>query len=67
MPSQHLDDYLYRRAEVELRMAENAAGPAAVKAHYELAQLYLDRIRDESAGREWVRAENYIGRAVGGR
>jgi hypothetical protein len=67
MPSQRLDDYLYRRAEMELRMAQNAASPAAVKAHYELAQLYLDRVRDEGVGRERVRAEMVIGRSVGGR
>jgi hypothetical protein len=67
MPSQRLDDYLYRRAEMELRMAQNAASPAAVKAHYELAHLYLDRMHDESAGRDQVRAEMVIGRSVGAR
>lgn len=43
------DDYLYRRAETELGMAEKAASPAAVKVHYELANLYLARL-DADAG-----------------
>jgi hypothetical protein len=46
----HSDDYLYRRAETELKMAEKAVSPAAVKAHYELAHLYLERLRGQGAG-----------------
>jgi hypothetical protein len=38
------DDYYYRRAEAELNMAQAATAPAAVKAHYELANLYLERL-----------------------
>jgi len=37
------DPYFYRRAETELRMAQDATDPAASKVHYELANLYLDR------------------------
>lgn len=36
--------YYYRRAEAELEMAQAATIPAAVKAHYELANLYLERL-----------------------
>ena len=35
--------YLYQRAEAELRMARAAASDVAAKAHYELANRYLDR------------------------
>ena len=37
------DIYFYQRAETELKMAQSATDPAAVKAHYELANMYLDR------------------------
>jgi hypothetical protein len=37
-------DYFYHRAEEELEQAQNAAHPAAVKAHYTLAGFYLDRV-----------------------
>lgn len=37
-------DYYYRRAENELRLAQEANHPAAVKAHYVLAGFYLDRV-----------------------
>ncbi len=37
-------DYFQRRAEAELRLAQAATHPAAVRAHYLLAGLYLDRI-----------------------
>ncbi len=36
-------NYLYERAEAELQMAQKAVSPEAVKAHYTLANLYLDR------------------------
>jgi hypothetical protein len=36
-------NYLYQRAEQELEMAARANAPEAVKAHYTLANLYLDR------------------------
>ncbi|QNE33014.1 hypothetical protein F1C10_14535 [Sphingomonas sp. NBWT7] len=35
--------YFYRRAEAELKMAQAARDPAAVRAHYTLAGHYLDR------------------------
>lgn len=38
-----VDPYFYRRAEAELARAEAAEHPAVVKAHYQLAGLYLDR------------------------
>lgn len=50
------DAYLRRRVEAELRMAENATCAAAVKAHHELANLYLERLgdsgRQQAAGLE---------------
>ncbi len=36
-------DYSLRRAEAELKMAEDAGSIEAVNAHYALAGLYLDR------------------------
>jgi hypothetical protein len=37
-------DYFEGRAEAELEMAVKATDPAAAKAHYLLAAMYLDRI-----------------------
>lgn len=37
-------DYLEKRAEAELDLAQTATHPAAVKAHYLLAGYYLDRL-----------------------
>lgn len=48
--------YLYARAEVELDMAQRAAHPAAVSAHYQLANAYLDRIHGTAMGREPMQA-----------
>jgi hypothetical protein len=45
------DGYFYRRAETELAMAQRAASPAASKAHYELANRYLDRFYNPAAPR----------------
>ncbi len=36
------DAYLYRRAEAELAMAQKSENAPAVKAHYELAERYLE-------------------------
>jgi hypothetical protein len=36
--------YFYERAEAELKLAQRATDPAAVKAHYQLAGYYLDRV-----------------------
>ena len=38
------DNYYYRRAEQELQMAQRAVNPSAVRAHYELANHYLERL-----------------------
>lgn len=38
------DAYLEDRAETELALAQQAAHPAAVRAHFLLAGLYLDRL-----------------------
>lgn len=35
--------YLFKRAEAELKMAQNSREPTAAKAHYILAGHYLDR------------------------
>jgi hypothetical protein len=37
-------EYLKSRAEAELELAQSARHPEAVKAHYQLAGLYLDRV-----------------------
>ena len=37
-------DYLERRAEDELDLAQHASHPAAVRAHYQLLGYYLDRL-----------------------
>ncbi|MDB5694782.1 MAG: hypothetical protein JWN21_325 [Sphingomonas bacterium] len=42
--SNETEDYYYRRAEAELKMAQAATVPAAVKAHYELANRYLEQL-----------------------
>lgn len=49
-------DYLYTRAEAELDMAQRATHPAAVSAHYHLANAYLDRIYGKPASDEETRA-----------
>lgn len=40
-------EYLYRRAEQELAHAQRAEHPAVVRAHYALANLYLDQLYDQ--------------------
>lgn len=37
-------EYLERRAEDELELAQHASHPAAVRAHYQLLGHYLDRL-----------------------
>ena len=37
-------EYFEKRAEAELSLAQAAAHPAAVRAHYLMAGLYLDRL-----------------------
>jgi hypothetical protein len=37
-------DYFQKRAEVQIELAQRAENPSAVKAHYQLASAYLDRI-----------------------
>ena len=37
-------EYLERRAEAEIALAQRAGDARAVQAHYELASAYLDRI-----------------------
>lgn len=43
--------YFYRRAEAELEMAQIADHPAAVKAHYLLANHYLDSLHEAGSRR----------------
>jgi hypothetical protein len=40
--------YLESRAEAEIALAQRAAHARAVKAHYELASAYLDRIHGDA-------------------
>ena len=41
-------DYYQRRAEAEIALAQEARHQAVVRAHYELASAYLDRIHGET-------------------
>jgi hypothetical protein len=41
-------DYLERRAEDELRLAQQSKHQRVVQAHYELASAYLDRLHGET-------------------
>ncbi len=36
-------EYFFKRAEAELKMAQTSRNPSAVRAHYTLAGHYLDR------------------------
>lgn len=42
-------DYLARRAEQEVYLAEQSTHPAAVSAHYRLSTAYLDRLHPPAA------------------
>lgn len=44
--------YLERRAEVQLDLAQRARSAPAVKAHYELATAYLERIHGDPSAAE---------------
>lgn len=54
------DDYFYRRAETELSMAEKATSPAVVRAHYELANLYLERLTTGDEHGEQIAPESIV-------
>ncbi|QNE32015.1 hypothetical protein F1C10_08735 [Sphingomonas sp. NBWT7] len=41
-------DYFYRRAELELEMAQRTEHPEAVKAHYTIASYYLDKVYSDA-------------------
>ena len=45
-------EYYEWRAEQEIELAQRAAHVGAVRAHYELASAYLDRIYGEAAAPE---------------
>jgi hypothetical protein len=45
----HEMSYLEQRAESQLELARRATHPAAVRAHYQLAEMYLDKLYGESA------------------
>jgi len=48
MTSPEIDeDYFYQRAETELELAQKATHPAAVRAHYIIANHYLDRVYNQ--------------------
>ena len=51
MPAEEVD-YLQRRAEAEIELAQRATHSSAVRAHYELANAYLDRIHAEGCERQ---------------
>ncbi|WP_442680933.1 hypothetical protein ACSBM8_07060 [Sphingomonas sp. ASY06-1R] len=41
-------EYFEKRAEAELELAQSATHPGVVKAHYQLAGLYLDIVHGEA-------------------
>lgn len=41
--SRHDPDYYERRAEEQLELAQSSVIPSAVKAHYDLANFYLEK------------------------
>ena len=43
-------DYYERRAEAELELAQSSLIPSAVKAHYDLANFYLEKREAAEAG-----------------
>ena len=45
--SREEQEYFERRAEAELALAQSAEHSRAVRAHYELASAYLDRIHGD--------------------
>jgi predicted adenine nucleotide alpha hydrolase (AANH) superfamily ATPase len=45
-------DYYQRRAEAEIELAQQANHVRVVRAHYELASAYLDRIHGNAAASE---------------
>lgn len=45
--SQNELDYYERRAEAEIALAQKAEHEAVVRAHYELASAYLDKIHGD--------------------
>ena len=51
------DEYLYARAETQLELAQKAAHPKVVKAHYLLANHYLDRLYGAGVEAEEAAAE----------
>jgi len=46
--SQEEQQYYERRAEAEIALAQQSDHDAVVRAHYELAAAYLDRIHGDS-------------------
>ncbi|WP_375245039.1 hypothetical protein [Sphingomonas parapaucimobilis] len=57
MTSPEIDeDYFYQRAETELELAQKATHPAAVRAHYIIANHYLDRVYSQSDAHAVVEA-----------
>jgi hypothetical protein len=48
--SSHEISYLELRAESQLELARRATHPAAVRAHYQLAEMYLDKLYGEATG-----------------
>ena len=51
MKSEEDLNYYEQRAEAEIEMAARAEDSRAVQAHYELANIYLDRIHGDEPGR----------------
>ncbi len=45
-------EYYRKRAEQELRLAQGATDPKVVAAHYQLSQLYLEKLLGLEGARE---------------
>ncbi|MEO7169545.1 hypothetical protein NDN01_25095 [Sphingomonas sp. QA11] len=47
---EHEESWYVQRAEQELELAQRAEHPAVVRAHYLIAESYLDRANDPEEG-----------------
>lgn len=55
--------YFYERAEGELKLAQQASEPAVVKAHYQVAGYYLDRVYGDG-GQAEASSDNHAAAAL---
>lgn len=60
--SSHDLAYFQNRAEAELELAQRASHPKAVRAHYLLAELYLDKVHGRPGEAEHSEPEEALSR-----